>query len=449
MKWWADWLVDNPRDHARCPGLTLLHSCEGANKAPHSTPLCRKAWESLASRYSLTYKEHVPLPLGHFVDETIDLHPFSISSKSTTRTIASISSKPVTDGPHLISTRCSHSQEAHAESWLQHSQMIKSTPTPLRRWSSAAKSVHMLGNFFLTICRSAFSVDLAGINDEADVLSDKVFDWSTSPFPPQYGTAFQQPQGPTARPQTHSINQNNIHQYDHALLSTSTFELGVPPAYYATDASNGDFPGDYGNHQGCQNLTAASQFVDGFTYLFDSNLGGTDAALQILYARSLVPTQHALDQPDVLKTPLRDVSYMNTSSHAAPLEPNGLNAHYDKISGSVDSENPHCFQGQTGYDFQGQTGCEFSLDDAHLLPIFSHPMHYQAATWPDANLGFNQYPQLAFQPTMTGIAPLATPQPAVVVVPQPAPCVTKSSAALATTAATCSSTAHRSSIAQS
>jgi len=23
MKWWADWLVDNPRDHARCPGLTL------------------------------------------------------------------------------------------------------------------------------------------------------------------------------------------------------------------------------------------------------------------------------------------------------------------------------------------------------------------------------------------------------------------------------------------
>jgi hypothetical protein len=22
MKWWADWLADNPRDHARCPGLT-------------------------------------------------------------------------------------------------------------------------------------------------------------------------------------------------------------------------------------------------------------------------------------------------------------------------------------------------------------------------------------------------------------------------------------------
>ena len=24
MKWWADWLVDNPRDHARCPGLTKV-----------------------------------------------------------------------------------------------------------------------------------------------------------------------------------------------------------------------------------------------------------------------------------------------------------------------------------------------------------------------------------------------------------------------------------------
>jgi hypothetical protein len=23
MKWWADWLADNPRDHARCPGLTV------------------------------------------------------------------------------------------------------------------------------------------------------------------------------------------------------------------------------------------------------------------------------------------------------------------------------------------------------------------------------------------------------------------------------------------
>jgi hypothetical protein len=22
MKWWADWLADNRRDHARCPGLT-------------------------------------------------------------------------------------------------------------------------------------------------------------------------------------------------------------------------------------------------------------------------------------------------------------------------------------------------------------------------------------------------------------------------------------------
>jgi hypothetical protein len=22
MKLWADWLADNPRDHARCPGLT-------------------------------------------------------------------------------------------------------------------------------------------------------------------------------------------------------------------------------------------------------------------------------------------------------------------------------------------------------------------------------------------------------------------------------------------
>jgi len=24
MKWWADWLVDNPRDNARCPGLTPI-----------------------------------------------------------------------------------------------------------------------------------------------------------------------------------------------------------------------------------------------------------------------------------------------------------------------------------------------------------------------------------------------------------------------------------------
>ena len=24
MKWWADWLADNPRDYARCPGLTHL-----------------------------------------------------------------------------------------------------------------------------------------------------------------------------------------------------------------------------------------------------------------------------------------------------------------------------------------------------------------------------------------------------------------------------------------
>lgn len=27
MKWWADWLVDNPRDHARCPGLTVCQYC--------------------------------------------------------------------------------------------------------------------------------------------------------------------------------------------------------------------------------------------------------------------------------------------------------------------------------------------------------------------------------------------------------------------------------------
>jgi hypothetical protein len=29
MKWWADWLADNPRDHARCPGLTR-GSCENS-----------------------------------------------------------------------------------------------------------------------------------------------------------------------------------------------------------------------------------------------------------------------------------------------------------------------------------------------------------------------------------------------------------------------------------
>jgi hypothetical protein len=25
MKLWADWLADNPRDYARCPGLTYYH----------------------------------------------------------------------------------------------------------------------------------------------------------------------------------------------------------------------------------------------------------------------------------------------------------------------------------------------------------------------------------------------------------------------------------------
>jgi hypothetical protein len=25
MKWWADWLAEDPRDHARCPGLTVTH----------------------------------------------------------------------------------------------------------------------------------------------------------------------------------------------------------------------------------------------------------------------------------------------------------------------------------------------------------------------------------------------------------------------------------------
>ena len=35
MKWWADWLADNPRDHAKCPGLTKIeqvhagHRCGG------------------------------------------------------------------------------------------------------------------------------------------------------------------------------------------------------------------------------------------------------------------------------------------------------------------------------------------------------------------------------------------------------------------------------------
>jgi hypothetical protein len=30
MKLWADWLADNPRDHARCPGLTVVHVAETA-----------------------------------------------------------------------------------------------------------------------------------------------------------------------------------------------------------------------------------------------------------------------------------------------------------------------------------------------------------------------------------------------------------------------------------
>jgi hypothetical protein len=29
MKLWADWLADNPRDHARCPGLTVTHALNG------------------------------------------------------------------------------------------------------------------------------------------------------------------------------------------------------------------------------------------------------------------------------------------------------------------------------------------------------------------------------------------------------------------------------------
>jgi hypothetical protein len=33
MKWWADWLVDNPRDHARCPGLTDVDRGTGILRA--------------------------------------------------------------------------------------------------------------------------------------------------------------------------------------------------------------------------------------------------------------------------------------------------------------------------------------------------------------------------------------------------------------------------------
>jgi hypothetical protein len=28
MKLWADWLADNPRDHARCSGLTHTHKSD-------------------------------------------------------------------------------------------------------------------------------------------------------------------------------------------------------------------------------------------------------------------------------------------------------------------------------------------------------------------------------------------------------------------------------------
>jgi hypothetical protein len=37
MKWWADWMADNPRDHARPPGLTEIelkygiHSWDDSN----------------------------------------------------------------------------------------------------------------------------------------------------------------------------------------------------------------------------------------------------------------------------------------------------------------------------------------------------------------------------------------------------------------------------------
>jgi hypothetical protein len=34
MKWWADWLADNPRDHARCPGLT--HNDPASHGTNHS-----------------------------------------------------------------------------------------------------------------------------------------------------------------------------------------------------------------------------------------------------------------------------------------------------------------------------------------------------------------------------------------------------------------------------
>jgi len=30
MERWANWLVDNPRDYARCPGLTVSEGIESA-----------------------------------------------------------------------------------------------------------------------------------------------------------------------------------------------------------------------------------------------------------------------------------------------------------------------------------------------------------------------------------------------------------------------------------
>jgi hypothetical protein len=42
MELWADWLADNPRDHARCPGLTNIVS-------PHSSYHFRPVLENMLS----------------------------------------------------------------------------------------------------------------------------------------------------------------------------------------------------------------------------------------------------------------------------------------------------------------------------------------------------------------------------------------------------------------
>ncbi|KAF2032586.1 hypothetical protein EK21DRAFT_87172 [Setomelanomma holmii] len=51
MKWWADWLVDDPRDHARCPGLTDLMNAHKLFR--------NRRWEATEALFELPYWKRV------------------------------------------------------------------------------------------------------------------------------------------------------------------------------------------------------------------------------------------------------------------------------------------------------------------------------------------------------------------------------------------------------